>query len=224
MTIRVLVVDDQTLVRAGLRMVLEAASGVEVVGEASDGISAIALCQKAAPDVVVMDVRMPVMDGIEATRQITRLAARPRVLVVTTFDVDEHVYGALRAGASGFLLKDAPETQLIDAIRVVHEGASLFAASATRRILEHFARDRPGSAPARDLVAEHGLTGREVEVLRLMAQGHANADIGRLLFISEATVKTHVARVLGKLAARSRTHAVVMAFESGLVPLGPQGS
>jgi DNA-binding NarL/FixJ family response regulator len=163
-----------------------------------------------------MDVRMPVMDGIEATRIITSTCGA-KVLVITTFDVDEHVYGALRAGASGFLLKDAPEAQLLNAIRVVFEGVSLFGPTATRRILAHFATP---PQVASDHVTRAGLTQRELDVLTLLARGRSNAEIGADLFISEATVKTHVARVLGKLDARSRTHAVVMAYESGLVRLG----
>ena len=217
MTIRVVVVDDQPLVRAGFRMILQATADLVVVGEAADGAEAVRVCASTSPDVVVMDVRMPVMDGIQATHILTSQPNGPKVLVITTFDVDEHVYGALRAGASGFLLKDAPEAQLLQAIRVVNEGASLFAASATRRIVEHFSA-APGAAS--DLVARSGLTHREVEVLQLMARGESNAEIGQHLFISEATVKTHVARVLSKLAARSRTHAVVLAYESSVVTPG----
>ena len=213
MTIRVLLVDDQPMVRAGLRMVLQVAADLEIVGEAADGAQAVRMCAETPPDVVVMDVRMPVLDGIEATRAITG-SCDAKVLVITTFDVDEHVYGALRAGASGFLLKDAPEAQLLNAIRVVHEGVSLFGPTATRRILAHFAS--PRRAPD-DLVERTGLTQRELDVLAQLARGRSNAEIGSDLFISEATVKTHVARVLGKLGARSRTQAVVLAYESGLV-------
>ena len=217
MTIRVVVVDDQPLVRAGLRMVLQATEDIEVVGEAADGAAALTVCELRAPDVVIMDVRMPVLDGIQATHILTSKPDGPKVLVITTFDVDEHVFGALRAGASGFLLKDAPEAQLLNAIRVVNDGASLFAASATRRIVEHFTT-RPREAS--DLVSRAGLTHREVEVLTLLARGKSNAQIGSHLFITEATVKTHVARIMGKLDARSRTHAVVMAYESALVTPG----
>lgn len=214
MTIRVVLVDDQPLVRAGFRMVLQAADDVEIVGEAADGAAAVTMCAEASPDVVIMDVRMPVMDGIEATRVITSRPHPPRVLVVTTFDIDEYVYGALRAGASGFLLKDAPEAQMISAIRIVNEGASLFAASATRHLVAHFtAAPRSDS----DIVAKAGLTQREVDVLTDLARGRSNAQIAGDLFISEATVKTHVARILGKLDARSRTQAVVMAYDAGLV-------
>jgi DNA-binding NarL/FixJ family response regulator len=217
MTIRVVVVDDQPLVRAGLRMILQATEDIEVVGEAADGASAVELCAAVSPDVVIMDVRMPVMDGIQATHLLTAQPDGPKVLVITTFDVDAHVYGALRAGASGFLLKDAPEAQLLNAIRVVNEGASLFAASATRRIVEHFGSTPPGAS---DLVERAGLTHREVEVLTLLARGETNAEIAASLFITEATVKTHVARIMSKLDARSRTQAVVMAYESALVVPG----
>ena len=194
-----------------------ATDDIEVVGEAADGAAAVQLCADISPDVVIMDVRMPVMDGIQATHLLTAPPGGPKVLVITTFDVDEHVYGALRAGASGFLLKDAPEAQLLNAIRVVNEGASLFAASATRRIVEHF-----GSVPhaTSDLIERTGLTHREAEVLILLARGGTNAEIGAELFISEATVKTHVARIMGKLDARSRTQAAVMAYESALVVPG----
>lgn len=219
MTIRVVVADDQPLVRAGLRMVLQATEDIEVVGEAADGAAALRVCELAAPDVVIMDVRMPVLDGIQATHILTSKSGGPKVLVITTFDVDEHVFGALRAGASGFLLKDAPEAQLLNAIRVVNDGASLFAASATRRIVEHFTT-RPREAS--DLVSRAGLTHREVEVLSLLARGESNAQIGSHLFITEATVKTHVARIMVKLDARSRTHAVVMAYESALVTPGAE--
>ena len=217
MTIRVVLVDDQPLVLAGLRMMLQAADGVEIVGEASNGAEAVRVCDDVAADVVIMDVRMPIMDGIEATRIITARPSPPRVLVITTFDVDEHVYGALRAGASGFLLKDAPEAQLVNAIRVVNDGGSLFAESATRHIIEHFSASRPATS---DLVVQAGLTEREAEVLTLLAAGLSNADIAVRLFVGEATVKTHVARVLSKLGASSRTQAVVIAYESGLVAPG----
>lgn len=212
MTIRVLLVDDQPLVRAGLAMVLGGVDDIEVVGEAADGSEAVRSARELRPDVVLMDVRMPVMDGIDATRLIAR-EQYARVMVLTTFDADEHVYGALRAGASGFLLKDAPTDHLIDAIRVVQQGASLWAAEATRRIVARFAQAPTGTA-----VLQHAdLTPREVEVLTLMAQGSSNAEIGEELFVSEATVKTHVGHILTKLQARSRTHAVVMAYEAGVV-------
>ena len=212
--IRVLLADDQALVRAGFRMILTAEPGIEVAGQAADGSEAVALARELAPDVVLMDVRMPVMDGIEATRQIVEGEVSPRVLVLTTFDLDEVVYDALRAGASGFLLKDAPEERLVTAIRVVAEGGSLFAPSVTRRLIEEFARRAP-SAPPPD-----GLTARETEVLRLIARGMTNGEIAADLVVSEHTVKTHVARILMKLGLRDRTQAVVLAYESGLVRPG----
>ena len=196
--IRVLLADDQALVRAGFRMILTAEPGIEVVGQAADGGEAVALARELAPDVVLMDVRMPIMDGIEATRQIVDGEAGPRVLVLTTFDLDEVVYDALRAGASGFLLKDAPEERLVTAIRVVAEGGSLFAPSVTRRLIEEFARRAPSSPPP----ALDELTARETEVLRLVARGMANGEIARHLVVSEHTVKTHVARILMKLGLR----------------------
>jgi DNA-binding NarL/FixJ family response regulator len=214
--IRVLLADDQALVRAGFRMILTAEPGIEVVGQAADGGEAVALARELAPDVVLMDVRMPIMDGIEATRQIVDGEAGPRVLVLTTFDLDEVVYDALRAGASGFLLKDAPEERLVTAIRVVAEGGSLFAPSVTRRLIEEFARRAPSSPPP----ALDELTARETEVLRLVARGMANGEIARHLVVSEHTVKTHVARILMKLGLRDRTQAVVLAYESGLVRPG----
>lgn len=217
MSIRVVLVDDQPLVRAGLRMVLQPAADIDVVGEAGNGEEAVIRCEQMRPDVVVMDERMPVMNGIQATRIITAAADAPRVLVITTFDIDEYVYDSLRAGASGFLLKDAPEQRLLDAIRVLSEGSSLFDATATRRIVAHFA---PANPTSNDLVNRAGLTTREVEVLTDLARGRSNAQIADHLFISDATVKTHVARVLGKLQARSRTHAVVMAYEAGLISPG----
>ena len=215
--IRVVLADDQPLVRTGLRMILSAESDLEVVGEAANGFEAIDLCASSKPDVVLMDVRMPELDGISATRQITSLDEPPRVLVLTTFDLDEVVYEALRAGASGFLLKDAPEERLTTAIRVVADGGSLFAPSVTRRLIEEFARRAPKSEA--DLSS---LTERENEVLRLVARGLSNSEIGATLFVSENTVKTHVARVLMKLGVRDRVQAVVLAYESGLVR--PQGT
>lgn len=215
--IRVVLADDQPLVRTGLRMILSAESDIEVVGEAANGFEAIDLCASSKPDVVLMDVRMPELDGISATRQITSLDEPPRVLVLTTFDLDEVVYDALRAGASGFLLKDAPEERLTTAIRVVADGGSLFAPSVTRRLIEEFARRAPRSEA--DLSS---LTERENEVLRLVARGLSNSEIGSTLFVSENTVKTHVARVLMKLGVRDRVQAVVLAYESGLVR--PQGT
>ena len=215
MEIRVVIADDQPLVRAGLRMILDTEPDVVVAGEATTGAEAVDLCERERPDVVLMDVRMPVMDGIEATRLITAVDEPPRVLVLTTFDLDEVVYDALRAGASGFLLKDAPEERLTTAIKVVAEGGSLFAPSVTKRLIEEFAkrRDAPG-------VALDDLTEREAEVLRLVARGFSNTEIAGELFITENTVKTHVARVLMKLGLRDRVQAVVLAYESGMVRPG----
>lgn len=215
MSIRVVLADDQPLVRAGLRMIVDTEPDLELVGEAANGQEVVDLCRTVGADVVLMDVRMPVMDGIEATRRITGLTDPPRVLVLTTFDLDEIVYDALRAGASGFLLKDAPEDRLTTAIRVVADGGSLFAPSVTRRLIEEFARrGRPSAAPVR------GLTDREAEVLRLVASGLSNAEIGERLYITENTVKTHVARLLMKLGLRDRVQAVVLAYESGMVRPG----
>ncbi len=211
--VRVVVADDQPLVRRGLRMILSDAADVEIVGEAADGHEAVALAAAEKPDVVLMDVRMPGMDGIEATRAVTAVEDPPRVLVLTTFDLDEIVYDALRAGASGFLLKDAPEERLLTAIRVVAEGGSLFAPAVTRRLIEEFAR-RPRTTGPSGL---QELTERESEVLRLVARGLSNAEIAIELFVSENTVKTHVARVLMKLGLRDRVQAVVLAYETGLV-------
>jgi DNA-binding NarL/FixJ family response regulator len=214
MTLRVLIADDQTLVRGGFRMILGAEPEIEVVGEASDGAEAVALTNEVHPDVVLMDVRMPVMDGIEATRRIVRGREHdPRVLVLTTFDLDEYVYEALRAGASGFLLKDAPEDQLVSGIRIVAEGGSLFAPAVTRRLIERFA----GSAPRECPPALVDLTPRELEVLQLVARGLSNAEIAAELVVSEHTAKTHVAHILDKLDLRDRVQAVVIAYESGLV-------
>jgi DNA-binding NarL/FixJ family response regulator len=213
--IRVLVADDQRLVRSGLGMILRADPGIEVVGEAADGLEAVAAAHELRPDVVLMDVRMPNLDGIEATKRIVgELEPSPRVLVLTTFDLDEYVFGALRAGASGFLLKDAPEEQLLAAIRVAADGGALFSPSATQRLIERFA----GHADPPAGLAE--LTEREREVLKLLARGLSNAEIAGELVVSEHTVKTHVARVLQKLDLRDRTQAVVAAYESGLVQPG----
>jgi DNA-binding NarL/FixJ family response regulator len=214
--IRVLLADDQRLVRSGFRMILSAEAGIEVVGEAGDGVEAVALARELAPDVVLMDVRMPKVDGIEATRRLHRLDHPPRVLVLTTFDLDEYVYDALRAGASGFLLKDAPEAQLVSAIRIAADGGSTFAPSVTRRLVEEFSRRRSG-APPPEL---ESLTEREREVMTLVARGLSNAEIAARLVVSDHTVKTHVARVLSKLGLRDRTQVVVAAYESGLVRPG----
>ena len=211
--IRVVLADDQPLVRAGLRMILAGEEKIEVVGEAADGAEAVAICADRSPDVILMDVRMPNVDGIEATRRLSALPRPPRILVLTTFDLDDVVYDALRAGASGFLLKDAPEERLITAIRVVADGGSLFAPSVTRRLIEDFAR----RAPAQPTPSLADLTERETEVLVQVARGLSNAEIASALFVTENTVKTHVARVLMKLGLRDRVQAVVLAYESGLV-------
>jgi DNA-binding NarL/FixJ family response regulator len=211
--VRVVLADDQPLVRAGLRMILAGEEGIEVVGEAADGAEAVTVCGDRNPDVILMDVRMPNVDGIEATRRLSALPDPPRILVLTTFDLDDVVYDALRAGASGFLLKDAPEERLITAIRVVADGGSLFAPSVTRRLIEEFAR----RAPARPAPSLADLTERETEVLVQVARGLSNAEIASALFVTENTVKTHVARVLMKLGLRDRVQAVVLAYESGLV-------
>jgi DNA-binding NarL/FixJ family response regulator len=214
MTIRVLIADDQTLVRSGFRMILRAEPDIDVVGEAGDGAEAMALARELDPDVVLMDVRMPNVDGIEATRQIIDVGEHaPRVLVLTTFDLDQYVYEALRAGASGFLLKDAPEDQLVSGIRIVAAGASLFAPTVTRRLIERFANAAPTAPPP----ALGDLTPRELEVLRLVARGLSNAEIAAELVLSEHTAKTHVAHILDKLDLRDRVQAVVLAYESGMV-------
>jgi DNA-binding NarL/FixJ family response regulator len=214
MTIRVLVCDDQALVRSGFRMILEARPDLEVVGEAEDGLQAIELAEQTGPDVVLMDVRMPNLDGVEATRRIVRSGSPARVIVLTTYDVDEHVYDAVRAGASGFLLKDVQPTQLVAAIRVVAAGDALLAPSVTRRLLDRFARSLPDRAPPDSLSS---LTEREIEVLRLLATGLSNAELAERLFVSEATVKTHVSSVLRKLGVRDRVQAVVLAYDAGLI-------
>jgi DNA-binding NarL/FixJ family response regulator len=214
--IRVLIADDQALMRTGFRMILDAQDDIEVVGEAIDGADAIRQFEKLAPDVVVMDVRMPTMDGIEATRRLAALERPARVLILTTFDLDDYVYEALRAGASGFLLKDRPSEELVAAVRVIAAGEALLAPSVTRRLIEEFARRAP--APTRTELDE--LTEREREVLVLMARGLSNAEIARALFVAETTVKTHVGRVLHKLRLRDRAQAVVLAYESGLVQPG----
>ncbi len=211
----VLLADDQELVRAGFRLILELAA-FEVVGEASDGAEAVELARQSQPDVALMDVRMPGMDGIEATRRIGLAGLRTRVLVLTTFDMDEHVYDALRAGASGFLLKDAGRERLIEGVRTVAAGESLFAPTVLQRLVDHYVSRPPvGRATGLDELSE-----REIEVLRLIGRGLSNTEIGQELFISLATVKTHVRNVLSKLGVRDRVQAVVLAYESGLVTPG----
>jgi DNA-binding NarL/FixJ family response regulator len=212
--IRVLLADDQALVRAGFRMILKAEDDIEVTGEAADGEEAVAQARTLHPDVVLMDIRMPVLDGIEATRRIVAANPTTRVLVLTTFDLDEYVYASLRAGASAFLLKDAKEQQLVTAIRVVADGGSLFAPSATKLVIERFATQP--DTPTNPADAVQFLTGRELEVLRLLARGLSNAEIAAELVLSEHTVKTHVASILQKLDLRNRVQAVVYAYETGL--------
>lgn len=215
--IRILLVDDQAMVRSGLRMILESEDDLVVIAEAEDGAEAVRVARAERPDVILMDVRMPEVDGLEATRQITETASDSKVIVLTTFDLDDYVYGALRAGASGFLLKDAPADDLVAAIRVVARGDALLAPSVTRRLISEFA-GRPEAGAAVTGLDE--LTDRETEVLRLLATGKSNAEIAEELFVSETTVKTHVSHVLTKLGLRDRVQAVVAAYESGLVTPG----
>jgi DNA-binding NarL/FixJ family response regulator len=212
--IRVLIADDQALVRAGFRMILDAEDDLMVVAEAADGLQAVEQARRAKPDVVLMDIRMPELDGIEATRRLLEVAPDVRVLMLTTFDLNEYVYDALRAGASGFLLKDVPPEDLAAGIRVVARGDALLAPSITRRLIVEFARAAPAApAPPRGL---EDLTERELEVFKLIARGLSNAEIAAELVVSETTVKTHVARVLMKLGVRDRVQAVVLAYESGI--------
>jgi DNA-binding NarL/FixJ family response regulator len=219
MSLGVLIADDQALVRAGFRMILEAEEDMEVVGEAADGREAVAEARRLRPDVVLMDVRMPDVDGIEATRRLLGDGADTKVVMLTTFDMDEYVYDALRAGASGFLLKDVPPEQLVAGIRAVASGDALLAPSVTRRVIEEFVRRPPASV--RTLPPKLGdLTARELEVLKLIARGRSNAEIATELFVSETTVKTHVAHVLMKLDLRDRVQGVVLAYESGLIEPG----
>jgi DNA-binding NarL/FixJ family response regulator len=219
MSLGVLIVDDQALVRAGFRMILEAEEDMDVVGEAADGRQAVEEARRLRPDVVLMDVRMPDVDGIEATRLLLGDGADAKVVMLTTFDMDEYVYDALRAGASGFLLKDVPPEQLVAGIRAVASGDALLAPSVTRRVIEEFVRRPPASVRALPpTLAE--LTARELEVLKLIARGRSNAEIAKELFVSETTVKTHVAHVLMKLDLRDRVQGVVFAYESGLIEPG----
>jgi DNA-binding NarL/FixJ family response regulator len=215
----VLLVDDQPLLRAGFRMVIESQDDLTVVGEAGDGTEAVRLAAELDPDVVLMDVRMPGMDGIEATQQIVAAGGRPRVLILTTFDIDEYAFAGLRAGASGFLLKDVPPGDLLTGIRAVAAGDAVVAPSVTRRLLDSFAHRLPHAAPAAGALdaALAALTVREREVLEEVARGLSNAEIARRLVLSEATVKTHVGRILAKLDLRDRVQVVVFAYEIGLV-------
>ena len=218
MTTRVLLVDDQAMVRAGLRLILAAEPDIEVIAEAADGNAAVAAARRLRPDVTLMDIRMPHLDGIEATRQILAGTPAPtRVVVLTTFDIDSYVYQALRAGASGFLLKNAPPEQLVQAIRVVASGEGLLDPAVTRRVIEEFARTPAAAQPPPELAE---LTERELEVLNLVARGLSNAEITAQLYVSEATVKTHVARMLTKLRLRNRVQAVVYAYEHGVIHPG----
>jgi DNA-binding NarL/FixJ family response regulator len=215
--IRVLLADDQRLVRAGFRMILRAEPDIDVVGEAADGVEAVEAARRLSPDVVLMDIRMPRLNGIEATRQLVRLPDPPRVLVVTTFDLDRYVYESLRVGAGGLLLKDAPEEQLIAAIRTVHSGIALLDHDVTRRLVDAFADRAAAQRPAPGL---NLLTPRETDVLRALARGRSNAEIARELVLSDATVKTHVAHILQKLGLGSRTQAALLAYEARLVVPG----
>jgi DNA-binding NarL/FixJ family response regulator len=217
--IRVLVVDDQDLVRAGFCVILDAADGIRVVGEAGNGADAVAAARALDPDVVLMDIRMPGMDGLEATRQITgRAEGGPKIVILTTFDLDDYVYAALRAGASGFLLKDAPRHDLIAAVRAAAAGDAMLAPSVTRLVIETFARRPPAMAPSPSRLAS--LTARERDILGLIARGRSNAEIAADLVVSEATVKTHVSRLLAKLGLRDRVQAVILAYETGAVVPG----
>ena len=214
MTVRLLIADDQHLVRTGLQVILNTEPDIEVIGQASTGLEAVTMAHELRPDVVLMDIRMPELDGIEATRQITtRKNLSTRVLVLTTFDVDQYVFEAIRAGASGFLLKDVPADQLVTGVRMTAAGDALLAPAITRRLIEQFAAAPPAAPPA----ALDDLTPRELEVFRLLAKGMSNAEIAAQLFIGDATVKTHVTRLLTKLDLRDRVQAVVLAYETGIV-------
>jgi DNA-binding NarL/FixJ family response regulator len=216
--IRVLLADDQPVVRAGLRTILDLADDIDVVGEAADGVRALAMTHALAPDVVMMDIRMPALDGIEATRQLTRSASTARVLILTTYGLDEYVYQALRAGAAGFLLKTDPPDRLVDAVRVVAAGDALLGPTATRRLIEQYIAGPPPTSSPPAEVAQ--LTDREREVLDHLARGLSNHEIARALYVVDGTVKTHVARILAKLALRNRAQLIVYAYEHGLITPG----
>jgi DNA-binding NarL/FixJ family response regulator len=223
MSVRILIADDQALVRAGFKMILDAEDDLDVVGEAIDGREAIEQVSALRPDVVLMDIRMPELDGLEASRRIlaSQTDGAPKILMLTTFDLDEYVYEALRAGASGFLLKDTPPEQLVSAIHVVAEGEALLAPSVTRRVISEFVKGT-GPRAATQFPKLDDLTARELEVLKAIARGLSNAEIARELYVSETTVKTHVARILMKLGLRDRVQVVVLAYEAGVVQPGDQ--
>ncbi|MFD7406750.1 response regulator [Streptomyces sp. NPDC059866] len=217
MTIRVLLVDDQPMIRTGFRLILEAEPDITVVGEAGDGRAGADEARTLQPDVVLMDIRMPHMDGVEATRRIVESGSSSRVIILTTFDLDQHVHDALRVGASGFLVKDGPADSLVDAIRTVAEGDAVISPRVTRRLLDRFARLAEQAAPVTVPPSLDALTGRELDVLRALTRGLSNAEIARDLHVSEATVKTHVAHILDKYALRDRVQAVILAYDTGLV-------
>jgi DNA-binding NarL/FixJ family response regulator len=220
--IRVLIVDDQALVRAGFHMILEAQEGITVVGEAGDGVEALEVVRAERPDVVLMDVRMPRMDGIAALRELMRDPSPPRVLMLTTFDLDRYVYEAMKAGAAGFMLKDVPREQLVASVRAVVDGGALLAPAITRRLVEQFVnRPAPTSGGTPDALRD--LTERELEVMRHVAQGRSNAEIATALYLSEATVRTHLSHILAKLGLRDRVQVVVAAYETGLAQPGAAG-
>jgi DNA-binding NarL/FixJ family response regulator len=216
--IRVLLCDDQELVRAGFRLILDLEDDIEVVAEAGDGVECLRKVAESTPDIVLMDIRMPRMDGVEATRKLVAAGSRTRVLVLTTFDLDDYLYAAMSAGASGFLLKDVPREQLVAAVRMVCRGDALLSPALTRRLVERFVAAPPPATGIPEVLAS--LSGRELEVFAAMARGESNAEIARRLFLGDATVKTHVARVLAKLGLRDRVQAVVLAYESGFVQPG----